>query len=98
LSNMTTSSSTQTKPSSAARKPSVLQGSDGLMLNGRALSIVLAVTKTTAQTLQKQNSEEHQKQDKRHLYLAEEGLIVPNTTAAIGLTSLELDRRMRYYK
>jgi len=65
-----------------------------MMLQGRALKIVLAVDKQQAAKLK----EKPEKKDARNLYLVREGLILPGTPAAADVSEGDLAKRSKAYK
>ena len=68
----------------------------GITLDGRQLNVVRAVDKRQASQFSAATS---QKQDKRNLYLAREGVILPSSAgAAAVLSEEELRKRERYYR
>ncbi|CAA7260043.1 unnamed protein product [Cyclocybe aegerita] len=64
-----------------------------LVLHGRTLDVVRAVTRDTASKLKDANEKLREKADKRNMYLLREGVIMPNTTAAENLTPAEVEKR-----
>nr|XP_002130575.2 RNA-binding protein 28 [Ciona intestinalis] len=67
-----------------------------ISLDGRDLFVTLATTRAESTKLVKVKKEEgREKEDKRNLYLANEGLIRPGTQAAEGLSEIELNKRQR---
>ncbi|XP_078485237.1 RNA-binding protein 28 [Ciona intestinalis] len=67
-----------------------------ISLDGRDLFVTLATTRAESTKLVKVKKEEgKEKEDKRNLYLANEGLIRPGTQAAEGLSEIELNKRQR---
>ncbi|XP_064596036.1 LOW QUALITY PROTEIN: RNA-binding protein 28-like [Liolophura sinensis] len=66
----------------------------GIVLDGRKLNVILAVSRQDAARL-KQENQTKEKDDKRNLYLAREGLIRPGTLAAEGLSKGDLDMRLK---
>ncbi|KAF9268810.1 RNA-binding domain-containing protein [Marasmius fiardii PR-910] len=64
-----------------------------LVLHGRTLDIVRAVTRTEAGKLREEGERQRQKADKRNVYLLREGVILPNTSAAETLAPTDLERR-----
>ncbi|KAF8342810.1 uncharacterized protein EI90DRAFT_3115348 [Cantharellus anzutake] len=72
-------------PSSSRAAPLVLQG--------RTLDVVRAVTREEAQKFSDRNERAREKEDKRNLYLIREGVIFPSTPSATTLAPAELNRR-----
>ncbi|KAJ3516305.1 hypothetical protein NLJ89_g1208 [Agrocybe chaxingu] len=64
-----------------------------LVLRGRTLDVVRAVTRDTASKLKDANEKLREKADKRNMYLLHEGVIMPNTPAAENLTPAEVEKR-----
>ncbi|KAL0958959.1 hypothetical protein HGRIS_014271 [Hohenbuehelia grisea] len=64
-----------------------------LVLHGRTLDVVRAVTRDVAFKLKEDGQKKREKADKRNLYLLREGVILPNTPAAETLTPTEVERR-----
>ncbi|KAK1225250.1 RNA recognition motif-containing protein [Marasmius sp. AFHP31] len=64
-----------------------------LVLHGRTLDVVRAVTRTEAGKLREEGEKRRQKADKRNMYLLREGVILPNTPAAENLAPADLERR-----
>ena len=82
-------------PSTSARPTLLSSLSDtGITLDGRQLSVVLAVSRHAAGLL----TAKAPPTDKRNLYLAREGVILSSSEAADGLTAEEVKRRERYYR
>ena len=79
------------------RLPSMVTLSEnGIVLDNRQLNVVRAVDKRQASQL---TAVSNQKLDKRNLYLAREGVILPSSAGAAGVMSEdELKRRERYYR
>lgn len=71
------------------------QASLRLYIDGRQLNIAMAVPREQVGNIQQQNSDSrHKKKDKRNLYLAREGLIYPNSPAAVGVSQSDLQKRL----
>ncbi|KAJ7184156.1 hypothetical protein C8R46DRAFT_451512 [Mycena filopes] len=68
-----------------------------LVLHGRTLDVVRAVTRDVAGKLKEDGEKKREKADKRNMYLLREGVILPNTPAADTLTSTEIERRTSSY-
>ncbi|KAJ7470400.1 hypothetical protein FB451DRAFT_1253606 [Mycena latifolia] len=68
-----------------------------LVLQGRTLDVVRAVTRDVAGKLKEDGERKREKADKRNMYLLREGVILPNTPAADTLTSTEIERRTASY-
>ncbi|KAK7035201.1 RNA recognition motif-containing protein [Paramarasmius palmivorus] len=64
-----------------------------LVLHGRTLDVVRAVTRTEAGKLREEGEKRRQKADKRNMYLLREGVILPNTPAAETVSPADLERR-----
>uniref|UniRef100_A0A8H8CJ26 RRM domain-containing protein n=1 Tax=Psilocybe cubensis TaxID=181762 RepID=A0A8H8CJ26_PSICU len=64
-----------------------------LVLHGRTLDVVRAVTRDVAGKLKETNERAREKADKRNMYLIREGVIMPNTPASENLTPAEIERR-----
>ncbi|KAJ7043307.1 hypothetical protein C8F04DRAFT_1029446 [Mycena alexandri] len=68
-----------------------------LVLHGRTLDVVRAVTRDVAGKLKEDGEKKREKADKRNMYLLREGVILPNTPAADTLTPTEIERRTSSY-
>ena len=87
---------TATNHSDKRQQSMVTLSETGIMLDNRQLNIVRAVDKRQASQF---TVASNQKQDKRNLYLAREGVILPSSAGAAGVMSEdELKRRERYYR
>ncbi|KAF9235493.1 hypothetical protein BU15DRAFT_89579 [Melanogaster broomeanus] len=64
-----------------------------LVLHGRTLDVVRAVTREVAAKLKEDGEKSREKADKRNLYLLREGVILPNTPAAETIPQVELEKR-----
>ncbi|KIJ62304.1 hypothetical protein HYDPIDRAFT_136440 [Hydnomerulius pinastri MD-312] len=64
-----------------------------LVLQGRTLDVVRAVTRDQATKLKEEGEKSREKADKRNLYLLREGVILPNTPAAETIPPVELEKR-----
>ncbi|KAF5368841.1 hypothetical protein D9758_002895 [Tetrapyrgos nigripes] len=64
-----------------------------LVLQGRTLDVVRAVSRDQAGKLKEEGEKRRQKADKRNMYLLREGVILPNTPAAQTLSQTDLERR-----
>ncbi|KAG2046694.1 hypothetical protein BDR06DRAFT_964750 [Suillus hirtellus] len=64
-----------------------------LVLHGRTLDVVRAVTRDQAGKLKDEGEKRREKADKRNLYLLREGVILPNTPAASTIPPVELEKR-----
>ncbi|KAF8235216.1 hypothetical protein L208DRAFT_1392741 [Tricholoma matsutake] len=64
-----------------------------LVLHGRTLDVVRAVTRDEAGKLKEAGEKMREKADKRNMYLLREGVILPNSPTAEGLTPAEVERR-----
>lgn len=72
-------------PSSSLAQP--------LVLHGRTLDVTRAVTRDKAAELKDEGERRREKADKRNLYLLREGVIFPNSPAALSLPAAELEKR-----
>ncbi|KAK7107274.1 hypothetical protein V1264_015223 [Littorina saxatilis] len=66
----------------------------GILIHGRKLLVVLAVSKSEAQGQQVAKNTKEEK-DNRNLFLAREGLIRAGTQAAVGLSQEDIKKRMK---
>ncbi|KAJ3767246.1 hypothetical protein FB446DRAFT_339096 [Lentinula raphanica] len=64
-----------------------------LVLQGRTLDVVRAVTRDQAGKLKEEGERRREKADKRNMYLLREGVILPNSPAASSLSPADLERR-----
>ncbi|KAK0488072.1 hypothetical protein EDD18DRAFT_1360030 [Armillaria luteobubalina] len=64
-----------------------------LVLHGRTLDVVRAVTRDEAGKLKEEGERRREKADKRNMYLLREGVILPNSPAAQVMVPAELERR-----
>ncbi|KAI9465856.1 hypothetical protein BJY52DRAFT_1220576 [Lactarius psammicola] len=64
-----------------------------LVLHGRTLDVVHAVTREEAGKLKEAGEKAREKADKRNMYLLREGVILPNTPAAEFLSATEVQKR-----
>ncbi|KAF9223106.1 RNA-binding domain-containing protein [Gyrodon lividus] len=64
-----------------------------LVLDGRTLDVVRAVTRDQATKLKEEGERSREKADKRNLYLLREGVIFPNTPASQTIPLVELEKR-----
>ncbi|KAG5339777.1 hypothetical protein C0989_003577 [Termitomyces sp. Mn162] len=64
-----------------------------LVLHGRTLDVIRAVTRDEAGKLKEDGEKSRQKADKRNMYLLREGVILPNTPAAKTLLPKEIEQR-----
>ncbi|KAJ3980473.1 hypothetical protein F5890DRAFT_694771 [Lentinula detonsa] len=64
-----------------------------LVLQGRTLDVVRAVTRDQAGKLKEEGERRREKADKRNMYLLREGVILPNSPAASLLSPADLERR-----
>ncbi|KAJ9451376.1 Nucleolar protein 4 [Diplonema papillatum] len=74
---------------------------EGIMFNGRLLSVKPAVSKKEASSLTRQAEKQHEKEetaDPRNLKLLEEGNVLSNTPAAVGLTERRLQLLHQRYQ
>ncbi|KAF8884427.1 hypothetical protein CPB84DRAFT_1838033 [Gymnopilus junonius] len=92
------------QPSAAPKKnpfslPSILTPdpssslAQSLVLHGRTLDVVRAVTRDVAGKLKEDGERAREKADKRNMYLLREGVILPNAPAAENLSPAEIERR-----
>jgi len=68
-----------------------------LVLHGRTLDVVHAVTREEAGKLKEEGEKAREKADKRNMYLLREGVILPNAPAAETLSSVEVQKRTDSY-
>lgn len=68
-----------------------------LVLHGRTLDVVRAVTRDEAVKLKEAGEKQREKADKRNLYLLREGIILPNTPAAEGMSAADVEKRTQSY-
>ncbi|KAG8807345.1 RNA recognition motif-containing protein [Serendipita sp. 399] len=68
-----------------------------LVIHGRTLDVVRAVTRETAGKLHEAGVKMREKADKRNLYLMREGVIFPNSPAASTIPPAELEKRMNAF-
>ncbi|GBB93981.1 hypothetical protein RclHR1_02270005 [Rhizophagus clarus] len=66
-------------------------------LHGRVLSIVKAVNRDEADKLKEMNQQKKRKEDKRNIYLMQEGVVFPGTKAANSLTPSEVNKCVASY-
>ena len=67
-----------------------------LVIRKRPISVALAVTKgKVPQLLAEKDSTKKAPRDKRNLYLAKEGVIMPGSDAALGLSKSDLQKRQK---
>lgn len=64
-----------------------------LYLDGQQINITLALSRNKLEELE--NTKRHQHKDKRNLYLSKEGLIYPNSPAAVGVSQADLKKRLQ---
>ncbi|KAJ3865673.1 hypothetical protein EV359DRAFT_38246 [Lentinula novae-zelandiae] len=64
-----------------------------LVLQGRTLDVVRAVTRDQAGKLKEEGERRREKADKRNMYLLREGVVLPNSPAATLLSPADLERR-----
>ncbi|KAL1434049.1 hypothetical protein MTO96_012043 [Rhipicephalus appendiculatus] len=67
--------------------------SPGIMLDGRRLDVVRALSRDELE--EKQKEKKKQKKDRRNLYLAREGLVRSGTEAAQGVSPQDMTKRAR---
>ncbi|KJE97589.1 hypothetical protein CAOG_09091 [Capsaspora owczarzaki ATCC 30864] len=79
-------------------RPSIMNDS-GIVLDGRTLSVALAVERNEAKQLMDSNTKKREAAskltDKRNLYLAREGTIDPNSEIALTLSKTDLAKRAK---
>ncbi|KII85518.1 hypothetical protein PLICRDRAFT_668352 [Plicaturopsis crispa FD-325 SS-3] len=68
-----------------------------LVLHGRTLDVVRAVTRDEASKLKDDGERKREKADKRNMYLLREGVILPNTPAADTLGPIDVEKRTNSY-
>ncbi|KIP11301.1 hypothetical protein PHLGIDRAFT_124953 [Phlebiopsis gigantea 11061_1 CR5-6] len=68
-----------------------------LVLQGRTLDVIRAVTREEAGKLKEAGERQREKADKRNMYLLREGIIMPNTPAAEGLPQAEVEKRTQSF-
>eukprot|EP00475_Leptophrys_vorax_P033657 TRINITY_DN53222_c0_g1_i2.p1 TRINITY_DN53222_c0_g1~~TRINITY_DN53222_c0_g1_i2.p1 ORF type:complete len:587 (-),score=139.49 TRINITY_DN53222_c0_g1_i2:42-1802(-) len=86
------------KTISETAKQLALEGVGGLWVEGRLLYVQLALPREDAKKMETEHAEQKKKQDKRNLWLAEEGLIVAGTPAAEGMSSKDIERRTKLWR
>ncbi|KAH9923521.1 uncharacterized protein B0H18DRAFT_878636 [Fomitopsis serialis] len=64
-----------------------------LVLQGRTLDVIRAVTRDEAGKLKEAGERQREKADKRNLYLLREGIILPNAPAAESMGPAEVEKR-----
>ncbi|KAF8319207.1 RNA-binding domain-containing protein [Amanita rubescens] len=64
-----------------------------LVLHGRALDVIRAVTRGEAGRLKELGERAREKADKRNMYLLREGVILPNSPSAATIPPTDLERR-----
>lgn len=69
-----------------------------LVLYGRTLDVIRALTREDAATKKEDGDKSRSKSDKRNTYLMREGVIFPNTPAAASLPEIELEKRTTSFK
>jgi len=91
---------TSTTPAALYQKNRItaaLKSNQGITLGGRVLNIALAVDRNSASELQERNKVK-QAQDKRNLYLANEGNIRADSEAAKAMPPAELEKREKAFR
>ncbi|EMD36535.1 hypothetical protein CERSUDRAFT_106374 [Gelatoporia subvermispora B] len=68
-----------------------------LVLHGRTLDVIRAVTRDEAGKLKEAGERQREKADKRNLYLLREGIVLPNTPAAELLPPAEVEKRTQSF-
>ncbi|KAI0295682.1 hypothetical protein BC826DRAFT_908950 [Russula brevipes] len=76
--------------------PSAASAQD-LVLQGRTLDVVHAVTREQADKLKEAGERAREKEDKRNMYLLREGVILPTAPAAETLSPAEVQKRADSY-
>jgi nucleolar protein 4 len=71
--------------------------SSKFMVDNRFVNITPAVSRLIAEKITQTTTLSRRALDKRHLYLMREGVIFPNTPAALNLTPEELDQRVAQF-
>lgn len=66
-------------------------------LRGRVLSIVKAVDRNEAHNIMEMNQQRRRKEDRRNIYLLQEGVIFPDSLSAKLLTPSEVNKRVTSY-
>ncbi|CAG8444368.1 12677_t:CDS:2 [Funneliformis mosseae] len=66
-------------------------------LRGRVLSIVKAVDRNEAHNIMEMNQQKRRKEDRRNIYLLQEGVIFPDSLSAKLLTPSEVNKRVTSY-
>ncbi|KAF9787823.1 hypothetical protein BJ322DRAFT_1105870 [Thelephora terrestris] len=98
----TTGSTSKAKPN-PFKLPSILTPdpssslAQGLVLNGRTLDVVRAVTRDEATKLKEEGERKREKADKRNAYLLREGVIMANSPVADLIPAEELEKRMNSF-
>ncbi|THH30975.1 hypothetical protein EUX98_g3202 [Antrodiella citrinella] len=64
-----------------------------LVLHGRSMDVIRAVTRDEAGKLKEAGERQREKADKRNVYLLREGTIIPNTPAAATISAADLEKR-----
>lgn len=91
---------TSTNPAQLYKKNRItaaVKAGTGVTLDGRVLNIALAVDRERATTLLEKNKEKA-KEDKRNLYLANEGNIRADSEAAKTIPPAELEKREKAFR
>ncbi|CCM04353.1 uncharacterized protein FIBRA_06525 [Fibroporia radiculosa] len=68
-----------------------------LVLQGRTLDVIRAVTRDEAGKLKEEGERQREKADKRNLYLLREGIILPNSPAAETMNPAEVEKRTQSF-
>merc|ERR1739838_549490 len=69
---------------------------ESVILRGRRFTATIAMDRSTSNKIRKEKfKEKKEKDDKRNLHLANEGVIRPGTQAAVGLSELEVKKRTK---
>jgi nucleolar protein 4 len=67
----------------------------GLVMDGRKLDVIMAVSRQQAASLKKTHTSGQYKEDRRNLYLAKEGQILPGSDLAKELSKSDMAKRMK---
>jgi nucleolar protein 4 len=73
------------------------EATKAFMLDGRLVSVTLAVSKQVAEKISQASTLSRRATDKRHLYLMREGVVFPGSEASKELTSQELEHCTAQY-
>ncbi|KAF9652714.1 RNA-binding domain-containing protein [Thelephora ganbajun] len=98
-----TTGSTSTAKPNPFKLPSILTPdpssslAQSLVLHGRTLDVVRAVTRNEATKLKEEGERKRERVDKRNVYLLREGVIMANSPAADSLPEEELEKRINSF-